>query len=69
MNSALATEDDLKRWTGYNRRGDLRRWLRDSKVPFRIGKGGTICVCISDLPIHNSQGHSSGDLELDDQNG
>ena len=45
----LLMEEQVMEWTGYQRRGDLQRWLTDNQVPFLVGKGGRVCVKQSDL--------------------
>ena len=45
----LLMEEQVMEWTGYQRRGDLQRWLTDNHVPYLLGKGGRVCVKQSDL--------------------
>lgn len=40
----LLKQDELKEWLGFKRPGDLEKWLRDNRVPFFYGKGGSICT-------------------------
>lgn len=40
----LLDEAALMAWSGYNRRLDLIKWLRDSGIQFFHGKGGAVCT-------------------------
>lgn len=40
--SALITEEELMKQLGYERRGDLVRWLREAGIKYRPAKGGKI---------------------------
>lgn len=42
--SALLTEEDLKKWTGYRQRSKLEAFLRREKIPFTHAKGNKIIV-------------------------
>ena len=40
--SPIIDEGALKAATGYERRGDVERWLRDNKVPYYRGRKGAL---------------------------
>lgn len=40
--SALLTEEELKKWTGYEQRQKLESWLRENKIKFTYGKGNKL---------------------------
>ena len=42
MSPDLLTEEHLKAWLGYRRRGDLERALREQGVRIIYGKGGSV---------------------------
>jgi len=44
---ALISESQLRAWLGFNRRADLERHLRESKIPFAYGKGGRIVTTLA----------------------
>jgi glutamate 5-kinase len=46
MNQALLTEEDLRDWTGYQRRGDIERVLRERAIPIIYGRDGQICTTL-----------------------
>jgi hypothetical protein len=48
----LIDESKLLEWTDYKQRADLRKWLIQQKIPFRLGKGGKICVVEYDLRMN-----------------
>lgn len=39
---SLITEQELKEWTGYGQRSALEKFLRESRIPFMLGKGNII---------------------------
>ncbi len=43
MGERVITEEELLEDTGFGRRGDLRRWLDEQHIPYRVGRGGRIC--------------------------
>ncbi|MFP1683393.1 DUF4224 domain-containing protein [Alloalcanivorax sp. C16-1] len=43
MGERVITEEELLEDTGFARRGDLRRWLDQENIPYRVGRGGRIC--------------------------
>lgn len=45
--SALLTEDELKKWTGYRQRAKLEAFLRREKIPFSYGKGNKIIATLA----------------------
>ena len=36
----LIQEENLMEWTGYSRRADLMRWLRERRIRYELGRGG-----------------------------
>lgn len=42
MTDPLLTTDDLRRWTGYQRQADVRRWLDEHAVPYLVGRDGPV---------------------------
>lgn len=40
--SPLLTTDDLRRWSGYQRQADVRRWLDEHGVPYLVGRHGPV---------------------------
>lgn len=61
--SDLLNEDALMTWTGYTRRTDLIKWLRDGGIQFFFGKGGAVCTTMAAInhrltggpkPVRNS---------------
>jgi hypothetical protein len=46
-NAALLSEAELLAWTGYSRRADLERLLRNHGVRIIYGRDGRICTTIA----------------------
>lgn len=40
--TVLVSQEQLMAATGYERQGDLRRWLEENGFPFKLAKGGRI---------------------------
>jgi len=58
MNAHIITEEEMFEDTGFARRGDLRKWLDDEGVPYRIGRGGRICgVAVQEYALGSSADH------------
>ena len=45
----LLMEESLMEWTGYSRRADLMKWLRERRIRYELGRGGRVCVKESDM--------------------
>jgi len=46
MSDNLVTQADLAEWAGFrpNQKVAIIRWLKDNKIPYFYGKGGTVCT-------------------------
>jgi len=43
----LVSEEALLEWTGYDRPGDLKKWLREKGIRFEEGKGKKVVTTLS----------------------
>lgn len=43
----LLDEAALMSWTGYTRRLDLIKWMRDAGIQFFFAKGGAVCTTMA----------------------
>lgn len=48
--STLHQEEQLLQWSGYERSGDLRKWLDRNGISYILGKDGRVCVRDEDFP-------------------
>jgi len=65
--SALAPED-LERLTGYQRQGDIEKWLRQNGVPFfrgRVGVWTTLDAVNQALGLHSNRPRPAPPTEPD----
>ncbi len=44
MSEGLLNAEALARWLGYERDGDIARWLRQRRIPFWYGKDRRPCT-------------------------
>jgi len=49
MIDTLLQQDDLARYSGYERRLDIIKWLKQNHIPFHLGKGGEPCTTLAAL--------------------
>lgn len=56
-------EEDLLKASGYTRRADLERHLKDSRIPYQRGKGGRIWTTV--LATLQPQGHDRPPTETE----
>jgi hypothetical protein len=47
----LLDEPNLLEWTGYHRRGDLERFLRERGARYWVGRNGRICTTLSAVEV------------------
>lgn len=38
----LLTQKDLQRWSGYEQKSKLEKWLKDNRITYTYGKGNTL---------------------------
>jgi hypothetical protein len=56
----LIQEENLMEWTGYSRRADLMRWLRERRIRYELGRGGRVCVKETDMQDEKEEAFSFG---------
>lgn len=42
MSAQLLSEDDLKKWLGYEQRQKIEQWLSDNGIPYQTAKGRVV---------------------------
>jgi hypothetical protein len=47
----LLTEDQLREWTGYHRRADLERVMRENGIRVLYGRDGRLCTTLSAVEV------------------
>ncbi len=47
--NGLYSEDDLKKWTGFEQRQKIEDWLKQNKVVYTYGKGNRLLTTQSAL--------------------
>ncbi len=47
MNTGLLSSSDLKKWTGYERNGDIERFCKENGIKITVCKGGNICTTLA----------------------
>lgn len=47
--NGLYSEDDLKKWTGFEQRQKIEDWLKQNKVGYTYGKGNRLLTTQSAL--------------------
>lgn len=47
----LLSEEQLKEWVNYERKGHLEQWLREHGVRFWYGRGGRICTTLNAIEM------------------
>lgn len=45
--ASLVTEEDLRKWTGFEQRAKLEAWLRENRICYTYGKGNMLITTMA----------------------